>query len=323
MVFCGQCGFQLAPGTARCSRCGAFTDVDTSAATVDALHADDPTSMSMRATQNPSRTTQRTGGSKAEQSPLVLRGNTNVPSNPNTQGTYGATVRGTSPSYETYAPPQVSSPNQQGSFPGYQPQTNTSYPPQSGSYADFHTPDQMGYPPASYQQWQPAATPVRSPKGRNTGLLLILFGVLLILGALVLFALRHQLISSTTGASTGTSSTTTITATVATSAEQAVAVIKQHYTDINNHDYQAAYQLWRHNPNTLAGFQQGYAHTRYVAWTVNDIIAQSDGTEKVIVTLNATEDNPSGQGVHHSIYKGYYIVGSVNGTWLIFSGQLH
>lgn len=308
MVFCGQCGFQLAPGTTRCPRCGAFTDVDTSAATVDALHADDPTSMSMRATQKPSQTTQRMGGSIADQSPLVLRGNTNAAYNPDTQGTYGATVRGTSPSYETYAPPQ----------------SNTGYPPQGGSYADFHTPDQMGYPPApGYQQWQPSSAPARGSKGRVAALLLILFGVLLILGAMVLFALRHQLISSIPGASNGTNSTTTITATTATPAEQAQAVIKQHYTDVNNHDYQAAYQLWRHNPDSLAAFQKGFAHTRHVALTVDGVSAQSDGTEKVMVTINATEDNPSGQGLHHSLYRGYYIVGSVNGTWLIFEGQLH
>lgn len=318
MVFCGQCGFQLAPGTTRCPRCGAFTDVDTSAATVDALHADDPTSLSMRAAQNPSRTTQRMGGSMADQAPLVLRGKTNAPYNPDTQGTYGTTVRGTSPSYETYAP-QVSSPNQQQSYP----QTNAAYPPQSASYADFHTPDQIGYPAPGYQQWQQANAPARRSKGRVAGLLLILFGMLLILGALILFTLRHQLISSTTGVSGGTNTTTTITTTAATPAEQAKAVINQHYTDINNHDYQAAYQLWRHNPNTLVGFQKGYAHTRYVAWTISDIVAQSDGTEKVFITLNATEDNLSGQGTHHSTYKGYYIVGSVNGTWLIFSGQLH
>jgi hypothetical protein len=304
MVFCGQCGLQLAPGIVRCPRCGTLADVNTEGATIETANADDPTVMT-RAPYNPSRTNSGSQSSLADQPPLILRNNTGTAYDAYTDGTYG---RNANPGCDAYAPKVTS--------PGYVPQDDAGYPAPGASYADFDTP-----------------APARNTRGRTAALLLILLGVLLILGAMALFAVRHNVFPGITGSGSnvggspgGVGSVTVTPAVSPTSsllpAQQAQAVIEQYYTDVNSHDYQAAYALWNQYPTSLAVFRQGYAHTRDVTVHIEKVVALSDGTEQVFTTLNALEDNTSGQGAHYSTYKGYYIVGPVNGTWLILKGQL-
>jgi hypothetical protein len=102
---------------------------------------------------------------------------------------------------------------------------------------------------------------------------------------------------------------------------QAQAVVQRLYDNINKQDYQVAYNQWYNNPETFAQFKQGYAHTKHDDLTIDNATALSDGTVKVSVTVIATEAAQT--GTKQSQFKGYYIVGEVNGKWLILSGQLN
>src|SRR6266568_1046085 len=55
MVFCGQCGTLLTPGNPNCPRCGAVTQPEISADTVEDFHTDDPTVASLFASRAPAR----------------------------------------------------------------------------------------------------------------------------------------------------------------------------------------------------------------------------------------------------------------------------
>src|SRR5579875_2441136 len=94
MFFCGQCGFQVAPGMTRCPRCGAAVDT-TNAGPVGDLHSDDPTVASP--SFSPSQTGMHT---QRDQRRLVLP--------PESADDYGApTVFGSAthmdtPAYPTY-----------------------------------------------------------------------------------------------------------------------------------------------------------------------------------------------------------------------------
>src|SRR4051794_5283255 len=44
-----------------------------------------------------------------------------------------------------------------------------------------------------------------------------------------------------------------------------------YYTDINLHDYAAAYGLWRNSPQTLQGFTDGFADTDHVTPYLGDL----------------------------------------------------
>lgn len=176
MVFCGQCGYQLAPGDKTCPRCGAKTDID--------LIKHDP------GTYNPT-----------EISPAILeRVPTQAVSPPHRPGAIprqdqveppaGPLILGpviqneelanettTLMGAQTYAP-QPSYPN----YPGY-PQAGYGY-------------SAAGYQPyQSYQAGQSAAiTEIleSSHRGKITSLLLILFGLLLLIAAVIVFLLNQQ-----------------------------------------------------------------------------------------------------------------------------------
>jgi hypothetical protein len=82
---------------------------------------------------------------------------------------------------------QPSYPGYQG-YPGYPQQMNTGYPQQTG----------YGYNPTGYQAYQPGQADAiaqmleASRKGKIASLLLILFGLLLLIGAIVVFLLNQQ-----------------------------------------------------------------------------------------------------------------------------------
>jgi hypothetical protein len=217
MIFCGQCGLQLASGSTRCPRCGAI--IEETSKQVGELHADDPTVATPSLQNQPSTSTQQ---APLNQQPLILRPGVNTSSG--TQGTqtpynnYDETSM-----MERSNPPLAPQPGN--SYPGYPPQQSGSgYPLQSGGNypsqgmypAEYGTntgnygagpgvsypnmpPQGMqaqmgpGYPLASgaYQQDEHAA---RSARGRTTGLILVLCGLIFILGAVILFALQIHMI---------------------------------------------------------------------------------------------------------------------------------
>ncbi|GCF10111.1 zinc ribbon domain-containing protein [Dictyobacter arantiisoli] len=219
MTFCGQCGLQLAPGSTRCPRCGAVIE-ETSKATAEELHPDDATiaTPSLFDPKRASTLSQSATQSQQNQQPLILRPGINSgqeygTQNPATYNNYDATNM-----MDQVAPPQ------QNSYPGYpaqtsgvgvgfpHPQSGSNYP-QQGMYPDFTTNGGyntgMSYPNMPAQQMSPNYPNVsghyppqvdehaaRAARGRTTGLVLVLFGLVLILGAVVLFAMQNHILGN-------------------------------------------------------------------------------------------------------------------------------
>ncbi len=333
MIFCGQCGLQLAPGTRRCPRCGTFIEAGVGGVPIEELHTDDPTIAALPqippSASRPQYPPYRPAGTGAAQQPLVLRNNGNTGYNGGIQEANTTPNQGPMSPYAPYA--------------GGIPASEQSFVTQRATSNDYAT--QGAMPPSQagatyqglpgtgvdYAGGYPAGppTPVSARKGggRIAALLLVLFGLLLMLGALVLFALR-QAPSSNTGnggqqANTGASAS--VTSSTLTNAEQAKLVIQHYYGDINTHTYQDAYNLRQDEITagvSYASFTAGYTHTQHDQVIFGNVQLLNDGTVKVFITLHATEDNASGQGTHVTSYQGYYIVGPVNGTWKILKGYL-
>ncbi len=299
MVFCGQCGFQLAPGTLRCPRCGAMVEADSGGATVENLPTDGPTVASKRVTQNPSRPTYGPNTSSYDPQPLILRDNEGATYN-NTQGTYGPTVGGGPPSYNPYQT---------------QAETGNYVQPPVSPYA---TPSTPPYPQTYIPDGKPAQ---RNSGGRVTGLILILLGLLLILGSMGFFAYQHKMLPWLSHSSATSTNVVTTTTTPLTPVQHAKQLLNQYYTNLNHHQYQTAYNRWKSINQSYATYVQGYQYTIHDTLTINNATEQSDGTVRLDVTLQADEKPPSGS--QHSTFQGYYIVGQYNGQWLIFNGQLN
>ncbi len=179
MIFCGQCGLQLAPENLRCPRCGTIVEEEKLAE--DVLHT--RTSPSQ---VNPSQIGPVMSGSPPQQQ-LVLRPGTTA----NSYSPQDATSMIEAASYNSNMPPRQ---NMGTPYPGSGPyHTQTSYPNYSmpgGTYAPTGMPSpamasQIGYA-------APHALTTGNPTLRVTGLVIALFGVLLILSAVVLFAMQHN-----------------------------------------------------------------------------------------------------------------------------------
>lgn len=179
MVFCGQCGYQLAPGDKICPRCGTKTDVDIIEHDPGSYN---PTEIShaileRSSTQAAPASRQQAGpapwpGVGQAAGPLILG-----PAAPNPQQAAEPTSMMSAPVYAPQ-PSQPAYPSLTG-YPVYQQQLGT------GGY---------GYPAAGYQQYQTAAIELLedSRRGKVTSLLLILFGLLFLTGAMVVFFLNQQ-----------------------------------------------------------------------------------------------------------------------------------
>jgi hypothetical protein len=173
MVFCGQCGYQLAPGDTICPRCGAKTDADLIEYDPGTYN---PTEVSQaiieraptQAVRPPTYTNQASWPNQPEQGgPLILG-----PVAPNSQIANEPTAMMNAP---TYAP--------QPSYPAY-----GAYPQQPGATG-------FAYNPAGYQAGQSAVVEQileASRRGKVISLLLILFGLLLLIAAIVVFLLNQQ-----------------------------------------------------------------------------------------------------------------------------------
>jgi hypothetical protein len=179
MIFCGQCGYQLAPGEEVCPRCGTRAPANPLTQGSDAYH---PTEISHAVLESPrlsapQRAIQPRQPTPSEPAgPLVLGADY-----PNEQMANEATKMMSS---QMYTPQQ----------------SYTGYPQQSG-YAQQRQQDVYAYnPAASYQQQQYqasqaatlAAILASSRKGRTNALLLILFGLILLIGAIIVFLLTIQ-----------------------------------------------------------------------------------------------------------------------------------
>ncbi len=98
----------------------------------------------------------------------------------------------------TYAMPEQAppgNPNMGASYPGYGQQNFGNYPQPAGSYSGYMPP--VGYQPQAEQyEAMRAEIAARNRTGRIVGLLLILLGLLLIIGAMVLYVVGHTGIAS-------------------------------------------------------------------------------------------------------------------------------
>lgn len=205
MIFCGQCGLQLAPGSTRCPRCGAMVEEPQTAALTEELHSDDPTIASASII---GPLTQGQG-----QQPLVLGSGSTQNGYPSgTQAAYDATNMMEPPNYtQTQNQPYTGYPAQSGS--AYPSTTTGAYQPPQGQYNEYGTmgggnyqtgmvypngmQSQIGYQQMSGQYMQDEAEMARAAanaRGRTTGLVLVLFGLILIFGAVILFAIQHHMI---------------------------------------------------------------------------------------------------------------------------------
>ncbi|GAC1357699.1 MAG: hypothetical protein NVS2B12_02330 [Ktedonobacteraceae bacterium] len=246
MIFCGQCGLQLPPGSTRCRRCGATVEPADMPGSGD-LHVDDATVASRAFIVQDQRPPQTPNS----QQPLILRRNSGYDNGMQDPG--GATSRVEQVNYNGQLPPtQQVMGNSYGAYPpqptggyaplqsggGYPVQHTGGYPPQI-SHPGYSNPayQQPGVPytdvpphmVSGYQQY-PTRYPVEqrasNAKGRTTGLILVFIGLLLILSAAVLFAMQQGLIK---GIKTGTGYSENSSA-VAIIARQHRAAAPQHYS---------------------------------------------------------------------------------------------
>jgi serine/threonine protein kinase len=107
-------------------------------------------------------------------------------------------------------------------------------------------------------------------------------------------------------------------------AQQAQSVVQQYYSDINNKDYQSAYNLWGsafQNAHSYSSFANGFANTVQDNATISNVLTLSDGTVQVYINLQATDQTSSGTTT--STYQGYYTVGQENGAWKLLSAQIN
>lgn len=303
MTFCGQCGLQIPPGRTVCPRCGSPTEPEM---ILEDFRTDDPTiiSFSHSSLEASPPDLQRPGEATtpSEQQKLILRPDGSA-YDPNRQimnepksilrpQTYG---RRTPAPYSNPNPDTAyanntpinrgSHPDWESSYPNYAPQAGIDYQPYRGQYAA-----------------ESAQRAIRRGRGWITVLFIVLPVLLLIAGAIALFALQRHPSSN-----------------VLSPSQKAQAVISQYYTDINNRNYRDAYNLWSTNPQPYDQFASGYANTRRDDITFDNITPLSDGTISVTITISATEDISSGTRV--STYKGNYIVGAQKGIWKILSGN--
>jgi hypothetical protein len=184
MVFCGKCGFQLTSGNITCPRCGTPTEAES---IIEDAQTNSPTiaSSSIFGVNQSYPGTQGAGspGKPLEQQPLILGSN---------RDNYGAAEQMANEPTSMMGSQTAGMPGQapvRTTYSGYAPQNAANYPQQRASYAGYAVQGGAAYQP--YGTSPADAERVRA-RGRVVALLLILIGLLLILGAMVLFVLTHN-----------------------------------------------------------------------------------------------------------------------------------
>jgi hypothetical protein len=192
MAFCGHCGYQLSKGDKACPQCGAETDLDLAEYTSPDPETRQPTEISHAildysqapaAPQNPGYQTRFP--TQQPQGPLVLGQSGSEQMSNEATTMMSAQMSAQLNSQANSQPYQPQQP-----YPGYQQ-------PQMGPGTGFYNPG--GYNPAAgYQQPQSAQSVTverlleSSRKGKTASLLLILLGLLLLIGAILIFLLNQQ-----------------------------------------------------------------------------------------------------------------------------------
>jgi hypothetical protein len=188
MVFCGKCGFQLTSGNITCPRCGTPTGTelisdesqpDSPTIAASTINGVNQSYIASQETISPSR--------PLEQQPLILGSHPDDYSLAEQRANEATNIIGSQNAGTGQIPTRAV-------YPEYAPQSAANYPQQVAPYPGYNMAT------TSYQQQVGAsleeAEKARS-RGRITGLLLILIGLLFILGAMVLFLLTHNASTST------------------------------------------------------------------------------------------------------------------------------
>lgn len=189
MIFCGRCGYQLAPGDTACPRCGTPVEPEMLPEDYDS-HADQPTIASGASslyqpgpaqpnTQGPTR-------APTPQQPLILGPAESAYAPGEQLASEPTSMMGTQP-YGTGGPSPAYPPGTREAYPGYVQQ--------GGSYPGFPPQRASGtaYPPITGTYGTPSAETARiRERGRVVALLLILLGLLLIIGAMVLYLVTRN-----------------------------------------------------------------------------------------------------------------------------------
>ena len=183
MVFCGKCGLQLTSGNITCPRCGTPTDTELIS---EESQPDSPTieaSTIIGANQSSATSQETISPSRPmEQQPLILGSHPNDYSLAEQMANEATNMMGSQNADAGQIPTRAVYPEYMPQNPGYYPQQSAPYP---GSTMTT-TPYQQQFGASSEE-----AEKVRA-RGRITGLLLILIGLLFILAAMVLFILTHN-----------------------------------------------------------------------------------------------------------------------------------
>jgi hypothetical protein len=101
--------------------------------------------------------------------------------------------------------------------------------------------------------------------------------------------------------------------------DQAIALVQQFYTDINQKDYQTAYALTKDGfQQSYAQFAQGFKDTLHDDISFESVEELPDKTIRVVITIKATENRPEGKRI--STYHVAYIIGKQQDTYKILKG---
>jgi flagellar basal body-associated protein FliL len=354
MAFCGNCGLQLLPRASVCPRCGAATDPRL---LMEESHPNDPTialfptldtAPSQPGTQPP--TIQATPVPPSSTQPTYI--SQPGASNPNTDhGANAPTYITPLPLLTPQAGERSSYPSYP-SYPGYPPPASSgaNYPPVSGANYPAQSAFPPGYPPSAtgggvYQPIEAAYAPKTKQRRSASSLVaLTLFLVALLFagGALGVFLAKREGILFNTATPTPSTAPSTAPTTTSTQAvtptstqgstptpsptsvpltQQAQTLLQNYYSDINNKDYQDAYAMlgsqMQAQQQSYTNYVNGFSNTQQDTITITNTTQQSDGTVRLDVTLNATQNDGTQQ-----TFTGYYIIGQENGSLKILQGHL-
>jgi serine/threonine protein kinase len=207
---------------------------------------------------------------------------------------------------------------------------------QQPAYNPSQTSPTQRVPPSIAPTGQPTIPSAPPHRPRYTGL--VLFGgvvAILLLGGFLMLGMKHRLsfigvvttpTAQPTSAPTATNLPPTATATATATpspAQEAQATVQAYYNDINQQDYQGAYNIWGtsyQNAHPYNQFANGYANTLQDSVTISAITVRPDGTVQVGLTIQAREQTASGTTT--STFQGSYIVGQENGAWKFLSANI-
>lgn len=105
--------------------------------------------------------------------------------------------------------------------------------------------------------------------------------------------------------------------------QQAQAVIQRYFDDINQKNYQDAYQQWGsryQSQQTYDQFTAGFSQTVRDDISITQITELPDSTVQVQMTITATEQSASGTVTR--VFQGYYIVGQENSLWKLLNASI-